>query len=207
MSGDDPLCCLLTLAEEGICAFGANCSLGPEVVVRALDGLLPYALSLGVVLIAKPNAGLPVEGENGTVYPLAPPDLAAYAKKFLGMGCLVLGGCCGTTPAHIAALKGVLSETAPAFPEEKSDASRLLCTSRKAAPLPEKARDFIPFDEETDLSAFDGEAVFLDLPDEMTDLFLSSLYLLQEPAVVRCSEETEKRLRKEVCGVFSYVRR
>ena len=205
MSGDDPLCCLLTLAEEGISAFGANCSLGPQVVSRALEGLLPYALSLGVALIAKPNAGLPDEREGGTVYPLAPAGFADWTERFLADGFLVLGGCCGTTPAHIAAAKDVLSKTPPVFPTEKKETDRLLCTSRSVALRPEKDGEFVLFGEDTDLSECGGEVAFLDVPDGEAGLFLSSLYLLNVPCVVRCSEETKQKLQSAFCGKAAFV--
>ena len=59
MSGDAMLCALLTLAELGISAFGANCSVGPGDLLETLRPLAPYAAGLGVALIAKLNAGMP----------------------------------------------------------------------------------------------------------------------------------------------------
>lgn len=91
-----------TLWPMGLHAIGANCGEGIPPVAAALDEMraaLPEA-----VLIAKPNAGLPrVEGGE-TVYPLGPEDMAAQVPDLVARGAQVIGGCCGNTPAHIAAI-------------------------------------------------------------------------------------------------------
>lgn len=98
LSGGDPFACLATLAAMGADAVGLNCSTGPDIILTALNGLAPH---IPVPLIAKPNAGLPRDG----VYSLSPDDFAAYAQKFLAAGVGVLGGCCGSTPETVRALR------------------------------------------------------------------------------------------------------
>jgi 5-methyltetrahydrofolate--homocysteine methyltransferase len=91
------------LSAAGADVVGANCSVGPEVVengLRAMAAAVP-----GLRLLGKPNAGLPrVEGGR-TVYSVSPEDMGAFAKQAIGLGARVLGGCCGSTPDHIRAIR------------------------------------------------------------------------------------------------------
>ncbi|MBQ6798570.1 MAG: homocysteine S-methyltransferase family protein [Oscillospiraceae bacterium] len=90
------------LEALGADAVGINCSAGPdqlESVVRSLRECVELPV------IAKPNAGLPVINDRGeAVYPMTAEDFGRSMKKLQLAGASVLGGCCGTTPAHIAAL-------------------------------------------------------------------------------------------------------
>ena len=104
MYGDSLDAVLLTLIPYDIQGFGCNCSIGPDVIARALKPAAPIAKRYGIPLIAKPNAGMPVTDENGTHFPLLPGDMAAAVDGFVGMGVGIFGGCCGTTPAHIQAI-------------------------------------------------------------------------------------------------------
>ena len=105
-SGRDAAPVLRSLEEAGAAAVGFNCV--------AADPFLPGLVSklrrtcLGPIL-CKPNAGMPIIGEDGIPhYPMTPEEFAAIVKDCAGMGAKLLGGCCGTTPAHIAAVKHVL---------------------------------------------------------------------------------------------------
>jgi len=92
--------CLLALAREGAAAVGANCLLPGPALAALAARLLP---ELRVPLVAKPNAGPP-----GAV--LAPAAFAAAVAPAARAGARLLGGCCGTTGAHLAALAGLLRE-------------------------------------------------------------------------------------------------
>ena len=87
----------------GADAVGINCSCGPdqmEAVVRAL------AQSLDIPVIAKPNAGMPTIDDMGNaIYSMAPVEFAAGMLELKRAGASVLGGCCGTDPSYIKALK------------------------------------------------------------------------------------------------------
>ena len=111
-SGADPLAAMIALQAMGAAAFGLNCC-APEVLAQQLERLAPYAR---LPLIAKPSAGLP-NPETGA-YPLSPRDFSQRTHRLLGAGARILGGCCGTTPEHIAAMGQALREfdwsTAPA---------------------------------------------------------------------------------------------
>lgn len=96
------------LEALGADAVGINCSAGPdqlESVVRSLKECVELPV------IAKPNAGLPYINEKGeAVYPMTAEDFGRSMKKLQLAGASVLGGCCGTTPAHIAALSRAVKE-------------------------------------------------------------------------------------------------
>jgi 5-methyltetrahydrofolate--homocysteine methyltransferase len=90
----------------GLSAIGANCGEGLEMipeVLRQMREVLPNA-----PLIVKPNAGLPKLVAGQTTYDLQPADFAAQMKEFVALGAQVIGACCGSSPAYIAALRGDL---------------------------------------------------------------------------------------------------
>ncbi len=78
---------------------GMNCSNGPGELIALLKSGIPTELPLAVF----PNAGLPEPGGGGAVYSLTPEDFASAVVTIASLGPRIIGGCCGTTPAHIAA--------------------------------------------------------------------------------------------------------
>jgi 5-methyltetrahydrofolate--homocysteine methyltransferase len=93
------------LEEAGADAIGANCGTGPDsmlVVARA------FAEATTLPLIFQPNAGLPQRLDDRLVYPQTAASFAAQAAQ-LASHATIVGGCCGTTPAHIAALKALVT--------------------------------------------------------------------------------------------------
>ena len=94
------------LPELGADAIGVNCSNGPDL----LDSVVRGGKAVGPVpVLAKPNAGLPVMTDDGhAVYSMGPEAFAGHMKALIDTGASLLGGCCGTTPAHIQALKAIL---------------------------------------------------------------------------------------------------
>ena len=85
----------------GVDALGMNCGLGPDVYKDILPDLL-NATKLPVLV--QPNAGLPEIMDGKSVYTTTPADFASVMGEINGLGCTHWGGCCGTTPAHIAAM-------------------------------------------------------------------------------------------------------
>lgn len=105
------------LEGMGADAIGANCSQGPRELMGVLDTLLSVS-SLPVVM--KPNAGLPrLEGLK-TVFDVTPSDFAECLAEMAKRGARVLGGCCGTTPAHIAETVKALGDRKPVPVTKKS---------------------------------------------------------------------------------------
>jgi 5-methyltetrahydrofolate--homocysteine methyltransferase len=101
MTGATPAAMVAMLEGMGVCALGANCSLGPKQLAGVAKELLEHA---SVPVILKPNAGLPAVREGKTVYDVTPEDFAEELAELVKAGVRLAGGCCGTTPAYIAAL-------------------------------------------------------------------------------------------------------
>ena len=116
LTGVHPVSALITLQALGADAFGCNCSTGPDDMAKVISMLSPYAK---IPLIAKPNAGLP-EFDNGrTVFPMGADEFAGFVPELLSSGASILGGCCGTTPEHIAAMAEKLAQcSVPAVKEQ-----------------------------------------------------------------------------------------
>ncbi|MFH1363372.1 MAG: homocysteine S-methyltransferase family protein [Candidatus Omnitrophota bacterium] len=110
LNGNDPLSALTTLQSLGADAVGANCSTGPEDMCKIISKIKPYAT---VPLVAKPNAGMPELVNNKAVFNLKPAEFALAAKRLVSLGVNLIGGCCGTTPEHIAGLKRKLLTVKP----------------------------------------------------------------------------------------------
>jgi methionine synthase / methylenetetrahydrofolate reductase(NADPH) len=109
--GTTPETAAAALAAAEVDAFGVNCGVGPQACLDALEamgradggGARPQAPRS-----IMPNAGLPQRIEGQFVY-AAPPDyFAGMVPRFLGAGARIVGGCCGTTPAHVAAMRTAL---------------------------------------------------------------------------------------------------
>jgi 5-methyltetrahydrofolate--homocysteine methyltransferase len=102
LMGSEIAAALTTLEPLGIDMIGLNCATGPTEMSEHLRHLSKYS---HIPVTCMPNAGLPVLGPNGASYPLTPDELATaheqFAKEF-GLG--IVGGCCGTTPAHLKAV-------------------------------------------------------------------------------------------------------
>ena len=106
MTGASPAAMVALLEGMGADAIGVNCSFGPNTLMPVISEYLKYS-SLPVFF--KPNAGLPSVVDGVTVYDLSPEEFADRLCDAASMGVGILGGCCGTTPKHIAALKNALS--------------------------------------------------------------------------------------------------
>jgi 5-methyltetrahydrofolate--homocysteine methyltransferase len=96
-----------TLLAIGVAAVGANCGATLEMTAGAVAKM--HECAPEAILIAKPNAGMPHMVEWEEVYDATPDDMADYAHKFVAMGVRVVGGCCGSTPAHIQAIAQALA--------------------------------------------------------------------------------------------------
>lgn len=104
--GATPRQAIEALWPLGLAAVGANCGEGLEVIFPVLQEM--RAAVPRAVLIAKPNAGLPRLEQGQTVYDLGPDDFAARGPDLVAAGAQVVGACCGSSPAHIAALAAIL---------------------------------------------------------------------------------------------------
>ena len=98
------------LEARGADVVGLNCSVGPAAMLEALERMARVAR---VKLAAQPNAGKPREVEGRNLYLSSPEYMASYARRFINTGVRLVGGCCGTTPDHIRAIKVAVRSLAP----------------------------------------------------------------------------------------------
>jgi methionine synthase I (cobalamin-dependent) len=102
MMGVKPEAAAVTLVEWGVAALGGNCGNGPDEMLAAISRM--RAAAPDAILVAKPNAGMPEFVDGNTVYRATPDMMAQSAIQLRDAGARIIGGCCGTTPAHIAAM-------------------------------------------------------------------------------------------------------
>lgn len=103
--GTTPAIAATTLSALGASAVGLNCSLGPTELAPLVGELAPHDRAL---VMAQPNAGLPRIQDGETVFDVGPNEFAQAMEAILDAGATVVGGCCGTTPDHIAALRAFI---------------------------------------------------------------------------------------------------
>lgn len=105
---------LTSLTALGVDAIGLNCATGPAEMSEHLRYLAKYSR---LPLVVMPNAGLPILGPHGAHYPLTPVELSTAQLQFVReYGAGLVGGCCGTTPAHIGQLAATVSGAVPNRP-------------------------------------------------------------------------------------------
>ncbi len=105
LDGSDPETFGVKLTDWGADVVGCNCSVGPVAMLGAMERVRRVT---SAPLSAQPNAGVPRSVEGRNIYLCSPEYMANYAREFVATGVTVVGGCCGTTPEHIAAMKGIL---------------------------------------------------------------------------------------------------
>ena len=108
MMGVRPAEAVTALAAAGVDAVGANCGRGPEEM-EAIAAQMAAARPDGVLLVAQSNAGLPQVVGDHFEYDASPADIARHAEVLHDLGIDLVGGCCGSTPAHIAAVTQALA--------------------------------------------------------------------------------------------------
>lgn len=124
--GTDPEAAIVTLQALGADAVGVNCSTGPEQMVPIVRKMRALAQ---VPVIAKPNAGIPEMIDGNTVYNIGPDEFAASMQALIDAGAGIVGGCCGTEPAHIRKLHALI-DGRPATAVNRAHSS-ILSSERK----------------------------------------------------------------------------
>ncbi len=109
--GSTPEIATVVLQELGVDAIGINCSTGPEDMIEPVRKMAEYAT---IPIFAKPNAGLPRLENGKTIFDTTPEEFAFCGKKLVEEGAALVGGCCGTTVAHIKALAEAVADIRPA---------------------------------------------------------------------------------------------
>ncbi len=110
LTGSSPLTFIDSMQNMGVELMGTNCSAGPEQIYEVLENMQPR---LSSPLLVEANAGLPELDENrNTVFRLQPEPFAKQSARFVDIGAKFIGGCCGTGPDHIRALRKEVGDAA-----------------------------------------------------------------------------------------------
>ena len=112
MYGHTPALAVRTLRDAGADVVGINCGVGPQPTLEVLEQMI--AAADGMPVSAMPNAGLPQYVGGRFVYMTSPEYFAEFAARAVDLGVRLVGGCCGTTPAHIQAMRERLASRLPA---------------------------------------------------------------------------------------------
>ena len=105
LDGSDPETFAARLTEWNVDVLGINCSVGPVAMLEAIERVRAVT---SLPLAAQPNAGMPRSVEGRNIYLCSPEYMANYTSNFVAAGVRLIGGCCGTTPDHIRAMKSIL---------------------------------------------------------------------------------------------------
>jgi methionine synthase I (cobalamin-dependent)/5,10-methylenetetrahydrofolate reductase len=105
LDGSSPAQAAALLTEWGADAIGVNCSTGPATVLTAIEAM---RAATELPLAAMPNAGMPRAVEGRNIYLCSPEYMASFARKAIAAGAQMVGGCCGTTPNHIRAMRSAM---------------------------------------------------------------------------------------------------
>jgi homocysteine S-methyltransferase len=126
------------LEARGAHVVGLNCSVGPAAMLETLERMAHVS---HVKLSAQPNAGKPREIEGRNLYLCSPDYMASYARRFINSGVRLVGGCCGTTPEHIRAIKAAVRSLTPgAVRRESKGPSTKTAAAVAAAPVPREQK-------------------------------------------------------------------
>ncbi|MGD0682624.1 MAG: bifunctional homocysteine S-methyltransferase/methylenetetrahydrofolate reductase [Terracidiphilus sp.] len=137
LDGSSPAQAASLLTEWGAGAIGVNCSTGPATVLTAIEAMRS---ATPLPLAAMPNAGLPRAVEGRNIYLCSPEYMAEFARKAITAGVQIVGGCCGTTPNHIRAMRSAMRAIDAQARVEVTGSAPALITETPPAPLGERSR-------------------------------------------------------------------
>lgn len=140
--GTDPATAAVALADAGVDVLGVNCGTGPIAGIDVLERM--GAAAAGAFLMIMPNAGLSSRIGGEFVWAAEPAYFGEAVPRFLAAGARIVGGCCGTTPAHLGAMRQALDrESARAAATTKTGASTAASTTRMHGPAPAPRLDIV----------------------------------------------------------------
>uniref|UniRef100_E6QML5 Methylenetetrahydrofolate reductase n=1 Tax=mine drainage metagenome TaxID=410659 RepID=E6QML5_9ZZZZ len=139
LDGASPEQAAALLTEWGADALGCNCSTGPSTVLTAIEAM---RTATHLPLMAMPNAGMPRAVEGRNIYLCSPEYMASFARKAIKAGAQFVGGCCGTTPNHIRAMKSALRALDAQSHITLNEPARV-ALSEETPPLPLAQRSFV----------------------------------------------------------------
>ena len=192
------ICC--SFFASSYVLLGINCSEGPEQMLKTIERMIA---ATHLPVIVQPNAGLPRTAPDGsTYYPYSPEEMLESMRKIIEMGAGAIGGCCGTTPEHIKAIR-ILSGGAQKTKEK--DAEKYVCSARALHPLSEaleyKAEvadpeDMYDLDPDDLLAVLDLDNIAL---DDLSDFVLECAANGKTPLAFKT--EDKEKLEK---ALFAY---
>ena len=178
LDGSSPAQAAALLTEWGADAVGVNCSTGPVTVLTAIEAM---RAATTLPLAAMPNAGLPRAVEGRNIYLCTPEYMASFARKAIAAGAQIVGGCCGTTPNHIRAMRAAIRAM-----DEQAHVE-----GKEAAPAMSKETPPAPLAQRSHLGSLIAEGKFVTLVE-----FLP-------PRGIDCSKEIEGARRLARMGVHA----
>jgi homocysteine S-methyltransferase len=137
LDGASPQQAAARLTEWGAAAIGINCSTGPTTVLTAIEAM---RAATTLPLAAMPNAGMPRAIEGRNIYLCSPEYMASFARKAIHAGVQIVGGCCGTTPNHIRAMRSAMRAIDSQTRIEVTGSAPALATETPPAPLGARSR-------------------------------------------------------------------
>jgi homocysteine S-methyltransferase len=137
LDGSSPAHAAALLTEWGAGAIGVNCSTGPTTVLTAIEAM---RAATTLPLAAMPNAGMPRAVEGRNIYLCSPEYMASFARKAIQAGVQIVGGCCGTTPNHIRAMRSAMRDLDARTRVEVTGEAPELSAETPPAPLGARSR-------------------------------------------------------------------
>lgn len=193
LTGTDVRAALVIMQGMGIDAFGLNCSTGPEEMLEQAKRLRDLA---EVPLAIKPNAGLPKTLDGKTVYDCPPDEFVKHTAEFAELGGCLFGGCCGTGPEHIAALRPMLDGFNLRKPDPQHRDS-IVCATEKDAFILEpglEAAELISCGADLEerirkANRSDAEVIAVKIEKEADlDEFEAAQYAVRKPLCIVCDD-------------------
>jgi methionine synthase / methylenetetrahydrofolate reductase (NADH) len=149
LEGTPPEVFARRLDEWGADVVGLNCSVGPQTMLDAIERIAGVTTKK---LSVQPNAGKPQAIEGRNLYLCSPEYMASYARKFVQYGVRIVGGCCGTTPLHIKAIRAAVRSEKKLGTEEGAAGSAVIHQAIRSSAVP-NVMPAIPLESKSRLGA------------------------------------------------------
>ncbi|WP_110954575.1 homocysteine S-methyltransferase family protein [Massilibacillus massiliensis] len=205
VTGTDPKTAAITLEAMGADIIGANCSLGPAQLLPIVE---IFAANCDCPISIQPNAGMPHLVEGKTVFPMEAEEMGTWAPKLIAAGATYIGGCCGTTPQHIAAIKRAVQGLSPAV--RKNRKPMLTLSSRSKTVCIDKSLPTVLLGERINptgrkkLAAEIKEGIFLSVKKEALEQVHAGAHLLDVNMGVAGIDQ-EKAMEKAITEIAQLV--
>jgi methionine synthase / methylenetetrahydrofolate reductase (NADH) len=206
LAGTFPVEVVDYLVRKGVDVAGANCTVGPQ----RMFSLIRNMYKDGVILSAQPAAGIPTLLNGRALYHTSPEYLAQYANELLQAGVTLIGSCCGSTPAHTRAIRGVMDEFEGIKPQIR-ERERTLVKKPPVAPALSQQENEV--DHRSDFAKNIGKkfltTVELDVPRglDMSSVIEGARYLHQYKIdAINITDGARARLRMSSLALCSMIR-